>query len=201
MCGSRTCRAVSDGARPGAAPDYFEPVIGWRSWAVVRNGADFRLRSIAFTDVWPVREAFVATCYKAVSHFPLRLWRRPPRHAPVTLDCDCGIHAATDVASAAAYLHLYDDVPQRSICHRALGRVALWGTVVEGDLGWRASRAYPQEILLPATGAKRRVGLEAIIEGLSVYGVPIGVLGGAGRSFADQIRDAISGPEALDHLS
>jgi hypothetical protein len=168
----------TDGAKPlGQAPDYFEPVIGWRSWAVVRSGADFRLRSIAFTDVWPVHEAFVARCYEAVTRVHLRLWRRPQRHTPVTLDCSCGIHAANDFASAAAYLHLYDDMPQRSVCHRALGRVALWGTVVEGDLGWRSSRAYPQEILVPASGASRRVGLERIIEGLSAYGVPVRVLG------------------------
>jgi hypothetical protein len=177
----------NSGRQSGPAPDYFEPVIGWRSWAVVRSGADIRLRSIAFTDVWPAGEAFVAKCYETVSHFPLRLWRRFPRHVPVTLDCECGIHAAADLASAAGYLHLYEDMPQRSICHRALGRVALWGTVVEGDLGWRASRAYPQEIFLPSVGAKRRVGIEAIIAGLSVYGVPINVLEGAGRTFADQV--------------
>ena len=176
----------------GHAPDYFEPVLGWRSWAVIRSGAEFRLRSIAFTDVWPVREAFVAKCYDAISHFPVRLWRRP-RHVPVTLDCDCGIHAAADTASAAAYLHLYEDLPQRSICHRALGRVALWGTVVEGDLGWRASCAYPQEIFLPASGLTRRVELDAVIEGLSAYGVPVGVLGDAERSSADQVRDGIGG--------
>jgi hypothetical protein len=185
----------------GPTPDYFEPVIGWRSWAVIRSGADFRLRSIAFTDVWPVGEAFVAKCYEEVSRFPLRLWPRLPRHVPVTFDCDCGIHAAADVVAAAAYLHLYEDVPQRSICHRALGRVALWGTVVEGDLGWRASRAYPQQIFLPGIGAKRRVGLEAIIAGLSVYGVPIEVFDGAGRSFAHQVPEPISRLEALDQLS
>lgn len=161
----------------GAAPDYFEPVIGWRSWAVVRSGAEFRLRSIAFTDVWPVQEAFVARCYGAVTRVHLRLWRRPSRHTPVTLDCSCGIHAANDAAAAAAYLHLYHDMPQRSVCHRALGRVALWGTVVEGDLGWRSSHAYPQEIFVPAIGARRRVGVERIIEGLSAYGVPVRVLG------------------------
>jgi hypothetical protein len=185
----------------GAAPDYFEPVIGWRSWAVVRSGSDFRLRSIAFTDVWPVKEAFVAACYDEVSRFPLRLWRRFPPHVPVTLDCACGIHAANDVVSAAGYLHLYDDLPQRSICHRALGRVALWGTVVEGDLGWRASHAYPQAILLPTVGAKRGVGLEAIVEGLSAYGVPISVFGGAGRRVTGLVRDAISWDEAADRLS
>jgi hypothetical protein len=179
--------------QPGLAPDYFEPVIGWRSWAVVRNGADFRLRSVAFTDVWPVHEAFVARCYEEVSRLHLRFWRKPPRHRPISLDCPCGIYAAADVASAAAYLHLYDDVPQRSVCHRALGRVALWGTVVEGELGWRSSHAYPQEIFLPAVGARRRVGLERIIDGLSVYGVPVQVLednGAIGARSLDPVRNA-----------
>ena len=167
----------------GPAPDYFEPVIGWRSWAVIQRGRDFRLRSIAFTDPWPVREAFVAKCYRMVSRLPLL--RRRAGHAPVTLECDCGIHAANNAAAAASYLHLYEDVPQRAICHRALGRVALWGTVVEGELGWRASRAYPQEIFLPASGAKRRVGIEAIVDGLAVYGVPIVVVDAEVQRLAD----------------
>jgi hypothetical protein len=180
------------GSLQGAVLDYFEPLIGWRSWAVIQNGRDFRLRSIAFTDAWPAREVFVAKCYEMESRFPLRLWRRRAWHAPVILECDCGIHAATEAASAASYLHLYEDVPQRSICHRALGRVALWGTVVEGELGWRASRAYPQEIFLPANGAKRRVGLEAIVEGLSVYGVPIGIVDGDGQRLAELVTGSAS---------
>ena len=140
--------------------------------AVIQRGRDVRLRSIALTDPWPVREALVAKCYRMVSRLPLL--RRRAGHAPVTLECDCGIHAANNAAAAASYLHLYEDVPQRAICHRALGRGSL-----SGARWWRvssagaASRAYPQEIFLPASGAKRRVGLEAIVDGLAVYGVPI----------------------------
>jgi hypothetical protein len=170
-----------------SAPDYVEPVIGWRSWVVVRAGADFRLRSIAFTDVWPIGEAFVATCYFAVTRFPVRLRRSCRKHDPAVLECDCGIHAATEAAEAAGYLHLYDDVPQRFVCHRALGRVALWGSVVEGDLGWRAARAYPKKIFLPADGANPRVGLQAIAEGLSAYGVEVEISGAGGRSFIDEV--------------
>jgi hypothetical protein len=29
-----------------------------------------------------------------------------------------------------------------------IGRVALWGEVLEGDHGWRASRAYPAELIV-----------------------------------------------------
>ncbi|MFL5950544.1 MAG: hypothetical protein ACJ74M_02970 [Gaiellaceae bacterium] len=159
-----------------SAPDYFEPVVGWRCWTVVRNGPRFRLRSIAFTDVWPVDEAFVARCYESVRRFPLRRsgWQR--QHLPAVLECDCGIHAARDLEAAAAYLDLYDDISQRSVCHRAFGRVALWGTVVEGELGWRASHAYPRRILLPQNGTKGGSTLPEIANGLSAYGVPVEVL-------------------------
>jgi hypothetical protein len=155
------------------APDYFEPIVGWRSWAVVRGRAGFRLRSIAFTDVWPCDEALAARCYEAVTRPHWRVWRRPTQHTPVSFNCSCGIYATVDVDAAAVYLHLYDDLPQRSVCHRALGRVALWGTVVEGELGWRSSYAYPQEIFLPTSGTLHGVRLDEIVEGLSVYGVPV----------------------------
>lgn len=186
----------SDAGEAAAAPDYFEPVIGWRSWTVIRSGADFRLRSIAFTDVWPVDEAFTACCYERVTRPHLRFWRRPPAHVPVSLDCPCGVHASVGVASAAEYLHLYDDVPQRSVCHRALGRVALWGTVVEGELGWRASRAYPREIFVPAAGARRGVGLDRIVAGLSAYGVPVRVLDDVDAFAATGARCRVPVPNA-----
>ena len=87
-------------------------------------------------------------------------------------------------------------MPQRAIFHRALPRVALWGTVVEGELGWRGSRAYPQEIFVPATGAKRRVGLEAIVDGLAVYGVPIVVVDAEDQRLADFVTADLSGATA-----
>ena len=69
--------------------------------------------------------------------------------------------------------------------------------MVEGELGWRASRAYPQEIFLPANGAKHRVGLEAIVEGLSVYGVPIGIVDGDGQRLAELVTGSASPQSAI----
>jgi hypothetical protein len=146
-------------------------------------------------DVWPVRQELAARCYDPRSHLPLRLFWRGRRHSPVSATCDCGIHACFGIAGAAGYLDLYDDVPQLGLCHRAIGRVALWGTVVEGEFGWRASCAYPQRIFLPAEGAKG-VGPEAVHEGLSVYGVPVDVLAGNRDAFIDQVDDAVREPES-----
>jgi hypothetical protein len=57
---------------------------------------------------------------------------------------------------------------------RVLGRVALWGTVIECERGFRASHAYPARIYVPAdAGDPWRIGWEEVAFGLARYGVPI----------------------------
>jgi hypothetical protein len=51
----------------------------------------------------------------------------------------------------------------------AIGRVLLWGSVVETDTGWRATRAYPQRFFIPHE--RRRA--ERIARRLAAYGVPV----------------------------
>jgi hypothetical protein len=62
---------------------------------------------------------------------------------------------------------------------RVIGRVALWGEVVEGEFGWRASRAYPLELLIPgrAGGYRRGAYLDEIAVELEAYRVPIDFVG------------------------
>jgi hypothetical protein len=60
---------------------------------------------------------------------------------------------------------------------RVLGQVALWGTVVECERGFRASRAYPVRIYVPAdTGATGSVDWEDVSFDLARYGVPVELL-------------------------
>ena len=59
---------------------------------------------------------------------------------------------------------------------RVFGSVALWGTVAEHEFGWRAERAYPIELVLPAGAFTRRRGassLQAVESDLAAYGVPL----------------------------
>src|SRR5439155_98883 len=52
------------------------------------------------------------------------------------------------------------------------GRVSLWGRVVEHDLGWRASHAFPERLfVIPGRVDARTV--EATIRGLGRYGVAV----------------------------
>ena len=137
-----------------------------------------RLRSVVFDTIWPARHEFVAGCNHVWVRVPLpRRWRRAIIHEAPFRPCSCGIHATNDVEAAADYLYLYDDLQQPHLRYRAIGRVCLWGSVVEGENGWRASHAYPERIFLPRTDRYGRpTDVEAIREGLSHYGVPIQIL-------------------------
>jgi hypothetical protein len=59
-----------------------------------------------------------------------------------------------------------------------IGRVALWGSVVEGQRGWRGEVAYPIELFVPASavvqsGFRRRAYVDEIVLGLEAYRVPV----------------------------
>jgi hypothetical protein len=156
------------------APDYFTPVVGWRVWLVLRGRGALRLRSVAFQSYWYPREAMSATCEGR--SLMSRIRRRAPHETP-QVHCDCGIHAAKDIAMAAGYLSTYDDVLAPIVVHRVIGRVSLWGSVVEGEFGWRAAKAYPAHLYVPPRRASGpAVPADAIAEGLADYGVPVDVL-------------------------
>lgn len=121
----------------GQVPDLSAAVEGWRSWLVVVTDGEPRLRSVVRGDLWEPLTAMVATCTVGLSE-------AMPGHVPTHPMCQCGIHAARLRQEAEG--HLAPPSRRRGIA--AIGRVALWGTVVEGDLGWRASFGYPVSLEL-----------------------------------------------------
>ena len=146
------------------APDYCEPVVAWRVWYAVHSAGEFRLSSVYHRAHWPLRTPLEAVCNR------LRLPFRGKHEAP-TMRCRCGIYAAPpDVAR--------DYLPHDS--HRpstpaVVGRVHLWGSVVECEHGWRASQAYPERLFVPTLG--RDAGTASrVARGLKGYCVPVEVL-------------------------
>jgi hypothetical protein len=132
-----------------------EPVVGWKIWRVEHIEERTRLRSVLYGSLWPPGRPAVADCKK--------LYRA--RHEAPDLICECGIHAAKSLEQWRHYLAVGDD--------RVFGRAMLWGDRLEGQLGWRAATAYPLVLYVPAT----LEDAEAIADGLSVYGVPVEILG------------------------
>jgi hypothetical protein len=154
-------------------PDLPAPVLGWRAWSLDRTGPEARLAGVRGAESWPVGEPLVATC----RHLPAS-------HAAPRRGCTCGIYGAgriEDVVSRA-------ELPPRNRHITPIGLVALWGEVVEGERGWRASHAYPTRLYLPLrTGSDPRE-LNDLAFGLSAYGVPIEILDCAGGTLLDGLH-------------
>lgn len=148
-------------------PDYVEPFVGWRVWLVVEQDEQIRLRSVVFNVPWLVREPMTASCLRR--RINLLPWRRQPAHPAPRPDCDCGIYGAT-LERVGGYLDGRFDGHR---VHRVLGRVKLWGTVVECAWGWRASHAYPEHIYVPDRSARGGLTAGEVALGLTDYGVPV----------------------------
>lgn len=158
------------------APDYAAPLIGWRSWAAVEDDHGIALRSVVFATRWPPRERLEAVCaHRARSRLLARLLRIDPHEAPDE-GCECGIYAACTPDLALRYLDRHALLGwARS---PLIGRVALWGRVIECERGWRSTFAYPTQLFLLRAGLSRRQGRDAraLAGQLAVYGVPVDVL-------------------------
>jgi hypothetical protein len=151
------------------APDYVEPHLGWRIWDVVETGAGARLGSLVYDELWPVRREVIALCRLGES-FPPPARTVRDEHAAPHARCSCGIHASRSLDLVLPYL-----VERGRGGHsvlRVAGLVAVWGDVVEGAHGWRASHAYPARLYIP-----ERLGHAVAME-LATYGVPIDLLDG-----------------------
>jgi hypothetical protein len=149
------------------APDFVEPLEAWRVWKVVRRNGVYSLGSVVQSTLWPAGEALVAECLAGRRLFLCR--RRNRRHEAPEARCECGIYAA-GLEGVGQYVA---DAPFRGVA-RVLGRVALWGTVVECERGYRGSHAYPTRIFVPAdAGEPWRIGWDEVALGLCRYGVPV----------------------------
>jgi hypothetical protein len=159
-------------------PDYVEPVVGWRSWAIVQHRGKLRLRSVVFDTLWTPQVELTAGCNRLWTRLRVpRPWRKDCSHDAPVAHCSCGIYATRHPQGAADYLYLYSDVYQPQLRYRAIGRVFLWGSVVEATKGWRAAAAYPERLFLPdADLSGRQEDVELIREGLADYRVPIEIL-------------------------
>src|SRR5207302_10888345 len=127
---------------------------------------------VVFNVVWLPREPLEAECSRR--RMNLLPWRRAVLHHAPLPACDCGIYATT-LERTAPYLDPRLDGPR---VHRVLGRVSLWGTVVECAWGWRASLAYPERIYVPAWTARSGLPPQEVALSLADYGVPIELLDG-----------------------
>lgn len=155
------------------APDFASPLEAWRAWRVVYRDGEYLLGSIVKPALWPWGESLRADCLHRRLPVP---GRRGQRHAAPDSTCECGIYAAglTQIGQYLGDLSAPFVKGMRPTVARVLGRVSLWGTVIECERGYRASHAYPLEIFVPVDGQLgERHGWDELAEGLAPYGVPL----------------------------
>lgn len=105
-------------------PDAIEPVVGWKSWVLSRNGY---LISPNFPYWWEPNAAAQAKC----DHPGDEKYDIPPHTAAPNEKCNCGFYIARDAVTAFAYGYI-------------LGEIYGWGKVIQHELGWRVEYAYPK---------------------------------------------------------
>jgi hypothetical protein len=147
------------------APDYCAPLIAWRLWQAAAVDGAMQLVSMYHTVQWPVRKALESECLRT------RLPWCSAHQAPVRR-CRCGIYATTLGVVRSHLLCESMDEPRRTV----VGRVSLWGSVLECERGWRASHAYPERLYVPALPRPGGVAPSKLADDLAAYGVPVALL-------------------------
>ena len=110
-----------------------EPVIGWRIWRLRRSPrTGLVLESPLRPQLWPPNEPMRARCPATVGR------GRPPHEG-----CTCGLYAA----SSAEHLRVAG-VPLAGPTCSVIGTVAMWGRVIEHQMGYRSELGYPDRIRL-----------------------------------------------------
>jgi hypothetical protein len=142
-----------------------EPIIAWRAWQVAWQrteevigclqsqdlvyAAEQRLCALNNPTLWPPRKPLHADC---MTH-GLSLWGAPPsgwgllssdapenehEHVAPHPSCKCGIYARKEDPTGSIFADVHSSI--------AIGRVSLWGRVIEHERGYRAEFAYPYEL-------------------------------------------------------
>ncbi len=130
-----------------------EPVIGWRCWFVLPH--ELLLRPLVMRGLaWKPRQPLEAVCPEKLHEVPAD-------------GCKCGVWAVChpmmlrEIHWTTAPPDGVDPVPGIIV----VGQIALWGSVVQYERGWRASHAYPTHLyaftddVLVAEGLRERYGV------------------------------------------
>lgn len=129
-------------------PDGVEVMTGWRCWYVGHVAEGIRLRALGQSTVWEPKKQLVAACSNGLPHI-----------APHK-QCQCGIWSFHTLEKLIPAAKGYTGVT-------VLGKVSIWGRIVECENGFRSQFAYPAELWL----------LDESVEELGyIYGVPVRTL-------------------------
>ncbi|TDQ58741.1 hypothetical protein EV188_104488 [Actinomycetospora succinea] len=159
-----------------AVPDLAGVVVGWRAWRVVQRPGGPELVAPVQGTRWSPGRATHARCTSG---------RHDPGAVPAE-GCRCGLYAVADPLGVVGH-----DGPGA-----VLGCVALYGDLLEGTQGWRASRGVPRLLLAgpdvdeaTCTRLAARYGVPVRRSATSLRALAAGL--SERRDRADALRDAV----------
>jgi hypothetical protein len=141
-------------------------VEGWRAWNVPRELKPLqppRLRSATWDYEWVPFQRARASCDRCTSRDPSDTNCTPGE------SCSCGFYTAKTLPHLRS-MGYSSYVEEGGDWVTIVGRVALWGKVIEGSQGWRAEFAYPIALYCPFECWKIARPFE------QEYGVPVKLL-------------------------
>jgi hypothetical protein len=130
-----------------------DAVVAWRVWRLgtyTTFGGTLEpfLRSCVYAEYWPAGERFEASC---------------SRHSLPTRACGCGVYGVKSRDEAVRWAFWAGKALPNPI---VVGRVNLWGKVLQFSRGYRGQYAYPYELEIPAAGDWSGLDVEEVAERL-----------------------------------
>ena len=134
---SRLSRQEITGPRSPLADSVTGALLGWKVWEVAITTEGAALGTVTADRLW-ASGTLTAECLPSAERGSSAKWILGPHASPDPL-CQCGINAMRSA----------HDVPLRKFID-VVGKVALFGRVVDTDHGYRAERATILELALRA---------------------------------------------------
>jgi hypothetical protein len=144
-------------------PDFFEPLVGYRSWTTVPGSGVLRPHAHHDPMVWAPGKRCEAVCEARahVIHHTCSKCGHQDLDPPAHKNCRCGFHAFKD---PVAYMRQLPGagggswmgyggrrrfVQTGESPWAVHGAISMWGRVVEHKSGWRSQYAYPALLCVP----------------------------------------------------
>jgi hypothetical protein len=135
------------------APDFFFPLHAYRVW--LWNEAEDRLTSYNGV-VWPACKALHATHEHEII-----------THAAPSFSCACGIYCYKDLKKALEHTGVFARVQllvrnpnlvnNTDLDNVVIGKIDIWGRIIEHSIGYRAEYAYPTSLAAASSAHCKRI--------------------------------------------